>query len=151
MNAEFRPADPCDWPAILQVAHQAVPDAKLENEEWWQNRQDFDTSRLRRRHYVAEDPETGQILAYGAIEEGPKANMYRLFVVMDPSLLEKGLAEQCYARLQGDLTELEAEIAWVREEIRDPIVSFFRGRGFEERSRFMLSNGREAIVLGRRL
>ena len=151
MKAEIRAATPSDWSSILKVADHALPDAEEENREWWQNRQRFDTLRFRRRHHVAQDPGTGQIIGYSAVEEGPEQGQFRLFAVMDPALLAAGLGDTIYAQLEADLCELEAEEAWVREETRDPVVEFFQARGFQERARFILPNGREAIVLNRRL
>jgi hypothetical protein len=47
----------------------------------------------------------------------------------------------------SDLDHLKARVVWIWEESRDPIVEFFQGKGFQERARFMLESGREAIVL----
>jgi L-amino acid N-acyltransferase YncA len=151
MKARIRTAAASDWPAILQVANQAVPDAAAENLEWWENRQSFETRQRRRRHYVAQEPGTSQIVGYGAVEEGPEPGQFRVFVVMDRALLASGIADAIYARLEADLCDLGAEVAWVREEARDPVVGFFQVRGLQERARSVLANGREAIVLSRRL
>jgi L-amino acid N-acyltransferase YncA len=65
--------------------------------------------------------------------------------------VKRGLGDIVYSHLISDLDQLGARIAWIREETRDPIVAYFRDKGFEERTRFMLENGREAIVLYRML
>lgn len=139
-----------DWPAIFEVAMQAVPDAEEENREWWENRKAIDEQDRQRRHYVVED-EKGDIVGYGAVEEGPEEGLFRMFVVASPERVKRGLGDIVYSHLISDLDQLGARIAWIREETRDPIVAYFRDKGFEERTRFMLENGREAIVLYRML
>jgi hypothetical protein len=150
MNAILREALPSDWPAILAVANVALPFAEKDNEEWLSNRQKFDASHFVRRHYVAEDSATGQVVAYGAVEEGPQPGQFRVFVVMEPGFLP-GLGPQVYTRLDADLNELQPQWIWAREEARDPLVDFLKEYGFEEGTRFTLPNGRDAVVLSRPL
>jgi L-amino acid N-acyltransferase YncA len=137
-----------DWSAIFQVAMQAVPDAEAENREWWENRQAIDEREQQRRHTVVED-ETGAVVGYGAVEEGPEDGLFRMFLVASPDRVKRGLGDDLYGHLMSVLDELDARIVWIREEARDPIVAYFLGKGFQERARFMLDNGREAIVLYR--
>lgn len=146
MTFELRSAASSDWQAILTVAMKALPDAALECREWWENRKSIDPASQRRVHRVAEN-DRGEVVGYGALEEGPEDGFFRLFIVADPKIVARGLGELLYKWLIGELNRMGAEIAWIREEVRDPIVAFFKARGFEERNRFTLENGREAIVL----
>jgi hypothetical protein len=143
---EIRPPEKADWPAIFAAAMRAVPDSEHENREWWHNRQAIDENIQRRYHLVAED-EAGNVRGYGAIEEGPDPGLFRMFVVAGPGDISSGLGDFIYHHLLEKLDELEARIVWVREESRDPIVDFFRKKGFLERTRFLLENGRQAIVV----
>jgi hypothetical protein len=142
----LRRPDETDWPAILEVAHAAVPWARAGNEEWWHNRQQFDTARWTRRHWVAEEAETGRVVAYAAAEEGPKPGWYRLFLVMEPARLPE-LGATLYDWLQAELEAQAAVRAWVQEEVLDPVVAFFRARGYEEYRRFTLESGRGAVIV----
>jgi L-amino acid N-acyltransferase YncA len=146
MKYILRPAAPADWPAIFEVAMQAVPFAEEENREWWDNRQAFDDSARTRIHVVAEDEE-GEVVGYGAVEQGPEDNMYRMFVVGAPPIIQAGLGDQLYDHMLAALSTLDVWLIWVRELTMDPIVDFFRGKGFQERERFLMDNGLEAIVL----
>ncbi|MGD8753118.1 MAG: GNAT family N-acetyltransferase, partial [Anaerolineales bacterium] len=146
MDYRLRIPEEEDWLAIFSVAMQAVPDSKAENEEWWENRKAIDDDQQRRRHYVVED-ERDHVVGYGAIEEGPDPGLFRMFVVGSPEIIKQGLGETLYSHLMSELNDLGARIVWIQEESRDSIVQFFLEKGFRERTRFMLENGREAIVL----
>ncbi len=146
MDLLLRDVNQDDWPAIFQVAMQAVPHAGEENREWWHNRQQIDEDEQIRIHVVAED-ENRSVVGYGAIEQGPEADMYRMFIVGVPDVIQSGLGDQLYDYLMSDLLELKPWLVWIQEETLDPIVDFFRGKVFLERTRFTLENSREAIVL----
>jgi len=148
MNVKLRPTSDNDWPGILQVANQSAPWALAENPAWLRNRQQFNEQRYTRRQYVAEDLNTQQIVGYGAVEGGDTAHKYRVYVVTRPELLRE-LGGKIYQRLAADLTQLQAVVAWAREEAGDPLVAFFLERDFRETQRFTLPNGREAVVLER--
>lgn len=145
-NISIRTPEEADWPAIFEVAMRAVPDSEQENREWWHNRKSLDESRQRRYHIVAED-ESGEVRGYGAVEEGPDPGLFRMFVVASPEEISSGLGDLIYEHLLGELHDLKTRVVWVREQTRDPIVDFFRTKGFQERTRFLLENGNQAIVL----
>lgn len=146
MDLSLRNVKTSDWPAIFQVAMQAIPFAEEENREWWHNRQQIDENEKIRTHVVAED-ENHTVVGYGAIEQGPEDDMYRMFVVGAPDVIQSGLGDQLYDYLISCLAELKPWLVWIQEETLDPIVDFFRGKGFLERTRFTLENGGEAIVM----
>lgn len=98
-----------DWPAILEAAHQSAPWAGDHNEEWLSNRKSFDEHSLVRRHYVAVERTANAVIGYGAVEQGPRSNTFRIFVVMSPKLLAGPLGSQVYERLMDDLKMLDAE------------------------------------------
>ncbi len=119
---------------------------------WLRNRQRFDLQVWRRRHYVVEDTVTGQVVAYGGVEEGPQPGAFRVFVVMDPERLIGGTGQHLYDRLRADLGELGACAAWVREEAQDlPLLSFFAEQGFVETRRAILADGMDFVVMELRL
>jgi hypothetical protein len=141
-----------EWPAILEVAHQAAPWAGHHNEEWLRNRRDFDDHARARRHYVLLDERTQEIVAYGAIEEGPDPGRFRIFVVMGPEQLVGKPGDRMYDCLLSDLGMLEASLVWAREEAVDVhLVSFLSNRGFRETNRYELQDGREVVELSLKL
>lgn len=146
VNIRMRAAEESDWPAILQMADQALPHSKPENKAWLHRRQTFNIERFLRRHYIAESEENGQVLAYGCIEEGPEAEKFRVFVVMAPDRLAS-LGQKVYDRLLEDLREVQAQSLWVREEADDPVLGLFRQQGFQQTAQFQIPNGREIVVL----
>jgi len=150
MSEIIRTARDTDWAEILSLANKTLPLGEKENEEWLQNRQGFDRLRFIRRHYVAEDRTTRELVAYCAIEEGPEKGDYRVFLVVVPDIFQR-LGERMYLQLIRGLRELGAKLAWAREEIGDPVVDFLKDHGFEESSQFTLPNGREAVVLSKQL
>jgi hypothetical protein len=145
MRVSQRSPTDSDWPSILDLANAALPWDTIGNKEWLENRKQFTG---RRRHYVAEETPSGPMVAYGAIEEGPDPGIFRVFVVMNPALLETTTGDLVYERLAADLAELAARGAWVREYASDTaILAFFTQRGFVERSRFAPSDRQEMVVL----
>ncbi len=144
---DLRPVQDDDWPVILELANAALPWDADGNLEWLENRKQFSG---RRRHYVAEDAATAQALGYGAIEEGPAPDSFRIFIVMDPALLPTKTGALLYDRLVADLQALEASGVWAREFAADTdILSFFKEKGFEEQSRFTPVGYRELVVMAK--
>src|SRR5438874_1676633 len=115
----LREAVEADWPAILEAADAAVPWATELNREWLENRHRFSPSDHPRRHYVAEDPAAGRVVGYGAIEGGAEPGVFRIFVVMDPELLNGGVGEVVYQKLMTELIDVNATAVWAREETLD--------------------------------
>src|SRR6202012_3182523 len=113
MKIHLRPPTPHDWPAILQAANAALPWQTRGNNEWLQNRINFNPA-YQRRHYIAEDIETAQLLGYGSVEGEQTPDRYRMFVVMEASLLPS-VGQMLYQQLEEDLRSLGGRIAWVRE------------------------------------
>ena len=138
-----------DWPAILALADAALPWDATGNREWLENRKRFNG---RRRHYLAEEGESGPVVGYGAVEEGPEPGFFRMFVVMDPARLDGPAAARIYERLSADLAAWEARGVWVREYARDTaVLGFFQEKGFVEKNRFTLAGYEEMVVLLKRL
>lgn len=142
----LRPLHPSDWPAVFAAAMAAIPDAEAENRDWLANRQAIAAGETRHHHCVVED-ETGAAIGFGAVEEGPHPGAFRAYIVGAPKDTTGAMGKLLYDHLAERLKEFEAELAWAREEARDPVVPFFEAVGFRETGRFTLPNGREAVVL----
>ncbi|HEY1629460.1 MAG TPA: hypothetical protein VGF52_06355 [Tepidisphaeraceae bacterium] len=149
MALRLRAPNSQDWDAILRCANASLPWQPKGNDEWLQNRMQFDAGKFKRRHYVVEDD--AQIVAYGSIEGGPIPERYRVFIVMDARLLPT-VGEILYQQLENDLNLLGASIAWVREEARDTnVLDFFRNRGFVGEKSYRTPDGLEVVTLERLL
>jgi RNA polymerase sigma factor (sigma-70 family) len=123
-----------EWLSIAGIAQSLDPEGVA---AWLVNRQQFDESRCTRRHHVIEDPATHRILGYGAIEQGPQPEVFRLFLVVRAYLLSRGVGDALYARLLSDLRDLKAAGAWVRLSASElGTMGFLQGRGFLEAERF---------------
>ncbi len=129
-----------EWPAILRVANEALPNAPDGNIGWFENRRGFDEGSRTRRHYVAE--RDGEIVAYGAVEDTDDPARWRLFVVMSPEQLNGGLGDLMLEQLVRDTEELGGSAIWMREQADDgAILSFAMARGFIETRRFAVDDG----------
>ncbi len=149
MNARLRIPLENDWPAILRAANASLPWQVEGNRQWLENRMKFDDRAYPRRHYVAQEVSSGEICGYGSIEGCGTPDRYRVFVVMDPALLDS-VGETLFERLDEDLTSLGGRIAWVREETRDlPLLEFFRRHGFAGERTFTTEQGLEIVTLER--
>jgi hypothetical protein len=151
MKIELREPQSKDWPAILAAANASLPWQTDGNQQWLQFRMQFDSVKFPRRHYVAVDSSSGKIVGYGSIEGGETPGRFRVFVVMDAQLLAD-VGEIIYQRLRNDLSELNAEHAWVREEVRDvKLLAFFENHGFMRSNQYRTPGGLEIVLLEQKL
>jgi len=126
-----------EWQSIAEIAQSLAPHDPEGVAAWLVNRRQFDESRGARRHHVIEDPVTHRILGYGAIEQGPQPEVFRLFLVVRPYFLRRGAGDALYARLLKDLWDLKAAGAWARLNTRERgAIGFLQERGFLEAERF---------------
>jgi hypothetical protein len=136
-----------DWPAILRAANASLPWDPDGNQPWLENRRNFDEAAFQRRHYVATDDGSNEIVGYGSIEGGSTPGRYRVFVVMDARLLTS-VGDVLYQRLHEDFRSLGGEVAWVREEARDiDALKFFRRHGFANEQPFTTEQGLPVVIL----
>ena len=147
-HPQLRPIRDADWPAILELANESVahvPGAGSQ-ETWHDNRRHFDSKTGIQHQFVAEDPQSGAVLGYAAVESNLPGE-FRLFLVMLPGYLDS-LAELLYERCVELLREHDVRRVWFTEYGADePLLSFARAHGFEEARRFSLPNGPEAVTL----
>jgi hypothetical protein len=124
-----------DWPSILRVANEALPNAPDGNAGWLEARKRFAGQR---RHYVAEGG--GEIVAYGGIEEAGDGR-WRLFTVMPADRLNDGLGDRMLDQLLHDARELGAATLLMREQADDALLPFVAARGFVATRRFVVRDG----------
>jgi hypothetical protein len=139
MSFTLRDSTDGDWPAILRVANEALPQAPDGNAGWVDARKTFDTAKRQRRHHVAEAE--GQIIAYGGVEETGDGR-WRMFVVMSADRLRNGTGDTMLRQLLQDIHELGGSVAWLREQADDVrFLEFLLTRGFVETKRFVVRDG----------
>lgn len=145
MGITLSTPDETHWPVILGLANAAVPWDVQGNQQWLANRQAFSG---RRRHYIARDGDSGAISGYGAIEEGPESDTFRIYVVSDAERLAGDVGQAIYARLIEDLAAFGARRVWAREYASDDaILAFFTANGLVEQDRFTPPGYQEMVVL----
>lgn len=138
VNASLRPLSDEDWDPIKKIAFARMANDAAGRELWLRRRQNFDEKHYVRRHYVAEHADSGQILAYGSIEQTIYLPKYRLFIVGDPRWLKAGVGEQLLARLLNDLTEANAVSVSCREDAaKTELLALLKTHGFAESDRVM--------------
>jgi RNA polymerase sigma factor (sigma-70 family) len=132
VKARLRPLAVMDWELATALAH-AFGDFRAGDDLGLRNSQQVDDTRYIRRRYVAEHAETQQVLAYGSIEQTVFLPQYRLFLVVDPKWLRRGVGDLLLDRLMADLREANAITVWHRNYAeRSDLLAFLRERGFVE-------------------
>jgi len=136
VSARVRPYAGPDWEPISTFVYGLAPDYRQDEEAWLRHRQQFDETRYKRRQYVAEHAETGQILGYGSIEQTMYRPKYRLFLMTEPRWLEAGVGDLLLDPLMNDLREAGAITVWHRNYSHlTEVLSFLIERGFVETRR----------------
>ena len=108
----------------------------------------FDQTGYRRRHYVAEDTTTGNVIGYGAVEGGQEPGYFRLYIVMAPDLLTSGIGDLIYAQLMADLTTLHATVLWAREfTSNSALLTFLTAHNFTTTRHFTTPGGLAAVEM----
>jgi RNA polymerase sigma factor (sigma-70 family) len=87
VNTKIRPFDDPDWPGVSAMASARPGGDAPDYDLWLDRRQNFDESRNFRRHYVVDNGQTKQIIAYGGVEQSMYLPKYRLRDVSDPEWL----------------------------------------------------------------
>src|SRR5215216_1088518 len=138
VNTKIRPFHDPDWPTVGAIASARAGDDAPGHELWLNRRQKFDESRYFRRHYVVENAEAKQIIAYGAVEQSIYLPKYRLLLLTDSQWLKRGVGEQLLDRLMDDLRETQAITVSCRQFASEiEIVNLLRVHGFAETARVL--------------
>ncbi len=131
VQARLRPLAESDWKSVFSMARAADGDG----DHWLRLRQQFDESRLIRRHHVAQHAVTAQVLGYGAIEQTIFLPKYQLLFVVAPEHLRGGVGDLLLDQLMKDLREVNAIAVWHRSDARlTEALEFLKARGFVETS-----------------
>ena len=138
VNTKLRPFHDSDWPTVSGIASARAGDDAPGHELWMRGRQKFNESRYFRRHYVVENAEAKQIIAYGAVEQSIYLPKYRLMLVTDPQWLKRGVGELLLDRLMEDLREAQAVTVSSRQYASETeMVGLLKSLGFVETSRVL--------------
>ena len=77
----------------------------------------------------------GELLGYAALEGGPQAGRYRVFLVLPPADLPT-VGERLYDWLAAQWQGFGPAVIWLREEAGDAdLLAFMAGKGFVETHR----------------
>ena len=138
VNTKLRPFHDPDWPNVSAIASARAGDDAPGHEFWLRGRREFDDSRYFRRHYVVENAEGKQIIAYGAVEQTVYLPKYRLLLLTDPQWLNRGVGDLLLDRLMEDLREAQAVTVSCRQFASEKeFVKLLESRGFAVTSRFL--------------
>jgi len=138
VNTKLREFHNPDWPMVTAIASARAGTDTPGFELWVSRREKFDESRYFRRQYVAENPRTKKIIAYGAVEQSVYLPKYRLFLLTDPQWLKRGVGNLLLDQLMQDLREAKAVTVSCRQYAAEiELVDFLKGQGFEELSRVL--------------
>lgn len=134
MSFALRPFGERDWASVSTLVDEIAPFDPKGCREWLENRQQFDDAHHTRRHYLAENAETKEMVGYGSIEQQAEdSRRFRMYVVTAAENLRDGVGDLLFDHLIDDLDELNAATAWIREYRRDgDILTFFEERGFSQ-------------------
>ena len=138
VNTKLRPFHDPDWTTVSAIASARARGDAPGQELWLRGRQKFDDSRYFRRHYVVENAEGKQIIAYGAVEQTVYRPKYRLLLLADPQWLKRGIGELLLDQLTEDLREAQAVTVSCRQHASGTeLVNLLASRGFVETSRVL--------------
>jgi GNAT superfamily N-acetyltransferase len=134
---KLRPFHDPDWPNVSAIALARAANDAPSHEFWLRGRQKFDDSRYFRRHYVVENAEGKQIIAYGAVEQTVYRPKYRLLLLADPQWLKQGVGDLLLDQLMEDLREAQSITVSCRQYASETeLVKLLESRGFAVTSRF---------------
>ena len=122
-----------DFELIYRFADCQVPQDPAGNQEWLQNRRQYDETKGSRRHYIATHSTTKESVGYAAIEQqGPDPTVFRLYIVFDPKQWTfSDVGEFLYQHLRQDANELGAKkLIMVEYETDTPFAQFLHEHGF---------------------
>jgi len=132
INARLRPFGEPDWGAVSNIAVASEKNAEA-HEIWVRRRQKFNEARYVRRQYVAEHAETQQLLGYGSIEQSVYLPRYKLFLIIEPQWLRRGIGELLLSRLTNDLREVGAVTVTFQDyESSNDMQELLKEHGFTE-------------------
>lgn len=141
-----------DWPALLDLANRSLAgvEGATGQDLWVANRRSFSERAGLQQHWVAEDPASGEILGYVAVERRSEREPgVRVFVVTEPTLRDDVGGRLLSHALDVARSESAAN-AWFIEYAADALfLSFLERQGFTEVRRFALPEGGEACVMNR--
>ena len=138
VNTKLRPFHTPDWSTVSAIASARAANDERGHESWLNSRQKFDESRYFRRHYVVENADGKQIIAYGGVEQSVYLPKYRLFLLSDPQWLKRGVGEMLLDRLSEDLREAQAVTVSCRQYATETeLVNLLESRGFTETTRVL--------------
>jgi GNAT superfamily N-acetyltransferase len=132
MAFELYPCTPAESEAVLAVAQAAIPYDAEGNQRWLRARMQVDEQRCLRRHYIAVDSDSQEVVGYGAIEQqGPDRTRLRLYLLAYPGYLRSGVGRALYTRLMSDVETLRVTSLWMREYQQDnELLDFMQEHGF---------------------
>jgi hypothetical protein len=145
----IRPVHERDWPEILDLANRSAIGTPNEGpqDQWLENRRQFDEKNCLREHFVAVDG-TGAIVGYVAAECLIVRDMdFRVHLVTPRASLET-VGSALYDATVAALAKYRNVEIRFNERIEDEaLVGFALARGFVEVKQYPLADGARAIRL----
>ena len=133
VTARLRPLTENDWPSITRLAFGRTRRDHAGKELWLTRRQKFADSKYVRRQYVAEEANSKNLLGYGAVEQSIYLPRYKLFLVVSPRWLRKGVGDLLLDQLFKDLHEAGAVTVSCHEQTsKADLIEVLRSRDFKE-------------------
>jgi RNA polymerase sigma-70 factor (ECF subfamily) len=137
VDARLRPFGEPDWGAVSNIAVASEKNAE-DHEIWVRRRQKFNEAHYVRRQYVAEHAETRQLLGYGSIEQSVYLPRYKLFLIIEPQWLRRGIGELLISRLTNDLSAVGAVTVTFQDyESSNDMQELLKAHGFTERMKVL--------------
>ena len=137
VDARLRPFGEPDWGAVSNIAVASEKNGE-DHEIWVRRRQKFNEAHYVRRQYVAEHAETRQLLGYGSIEQSVYLPRYKLFLIIEPQWLRRGIGELLISRLTNDLSAVGAVTVTFQDyESSNDMQELLKAHGFTERMKVL--------------
>ena len=139
LSLEFREFQPSNYARLVEIYNANYPDYPISIAERRSRDESLDRTKYILRRFECLDLEQDRILGFGEVLNLPDMFHPRKFmagILVDPEQQCRGIGRAIYNRLEEELAQRNAILAWtMAKEDLSKRLEFFRRRGFSERTR----------------
>ena len=139
LSLGFREFRPNNYERLVEIYNANYPDYRISVAERRIRDESVDRTKYLLKRYECFDLEHDRIVGFGELTNVPDMYHPRKFmasILVDPEQQCSGIGRAIYNRLEEELTQRNAILAWtMSKEDLAKRIEFFRRRGFSERTR----------------
>jgi len=139
LSLGFREFRSSSYERLVEIYNANYPDYRISVAERRSRDESVDRTKYLLKRFECFDPERDRIVGFGELINVPDMYHPRKFmagILVDPELQCSGIGRAIYNRLEEELTQRNAILAWtMSKEDLPKRIEFFQRRGFSERTR----------------